>query len=89
MFYIYNDITQYTSFNIIVERTSVTVKIGDINGDGEVDIADAILIMKYDAGLTVIDDTVNKAADVNQDGEIDIADAILIMKYDAGLIDKF
>ena len=65
-----------------------SVTIGDVNGDGEVDIADAILVMKHDAGLTVIDDTFNKAADVNQDGEIDIADAILIMKYDAGLIDK-
>ncbi len=62
---------------------------GDVNGDGEIDIADALLVMKHDAGLTIIDEAFQQAADVNNDGEIDIADAILIMKYDAGLINKF
>jgi len=66
-----------------------SVTIGDVNGDGEVDIADAILIMKHDAGVTVIDQTLKMLGDVNQDGEIDIADAILIMKYDASLIQHF
>ena len=69
------------------ENTTITK--GDLNGDGEVDIADAIMIMKHDVGLTVIGDALKVAADVNNDGEIDIADAILIMKYDAGLINKF
>ena len=71
----------------ISEPSSVIV--GDVNDDGEIDIVDAILIMKHDAGLTEISEKLKEAADVNQDGEIDIADAILIMKYDAGLISKF
>ena len=87
--YLYNDVVQYTSFEITVEKPSVIMTVGDVNNDGEIDIADAILIMKHDAGLTVIDNAFQQAADVNNDGEIDIADAILIMKYDAGLINKF
>ncbi len=62
--------------------------VGDVNGDGEIDIADAIIVMKHDARLSVISDEYIEAADVNVDGEIDIADAILIMKYDAGLINN-
>ncbi len=71
-----------------ISVTSLSSK-GDVNGDGEIDIADALLVMKHDAGLTAIDNAFKQAADVNNDGEIDIADAILIMKYDAGLINKF
>ena len=87
--YMYNEISQSTVFNIYMNEEQQEGVSGDVNGDGEVDIADAILIMKHDAGLTVIDRTLKTLSDVNQDGEIDIADAILIMKYDAGLIQHF
>ncbi len=76
------------SVSCSISVTSLSLK-GDVNGDSEIDIADALLVMKHDAGLTMIDDAFQQAADVNNDGEIDIADAILIMKYDAGLINKF
>lgn len=62
---------------------------GDVNGDEDVDFADAILIIRYDAGLTEFTDDQTKSGDVNGDGEVDFADAILVIKYDAGLIDEF
>jgi hypothetical protein len=54
---------------------------GDINGDGVVDITDAVaLINRYLSGTT---DTLNLSiADMNNDGVVDITDAVAIVnKY--------
>lgn len=61
---------------------------GDINGDGEADFADAVMLIRYDIGLLTLDDTQMKFADVNGDGEVDFADAIRILRFDAGLLSK-
>ena len=58
---------------------------GDVNGDGDVDIADAVCIMNYVVGkpnTTFIE----AAADANGDGDIDIADAVHIVNYVVGKI---
>ena len=65
-----------------------TVKYGDVNTDGNVDIADALVISRYDARLTELDENQLKIADVNNDTEADIADALLIARLDAGLIEE-
>jgi hypothetical protein len=59
---------------------------GDADGNGVVDIFDALAVAEYDVkiqtslpGLYV--------ADVDGDGVVDIDDALMIAKYDAGLLD--
>ena len=59
--------------------------LGDVNDDGEVDNGDALLVLKYDAGVV---DEISDLGDVNGDGEIDNSDALQILKYDAGIIDS-
>lgn len=55
---------------------------GDINDDGNVNLADATLLLKYLASWDV---TINAAAaDVNVDDAISLADATLLLKYLAG-----
>ena len=61
---------------------------GDTNGDGIADIADALMISRYDAGLITLDSTQISVSDVNSDGSADIADALMIARYDAGLIER-
>ena len=51
---------------------------GDVNGDGAVDIADAIAIMNYVVGKATSPFN-EAAADVNGDSVIDIADAVKIV----------
>ena len=65
------------------------VTLGDVNGDGAIDTADAVLILQRAAKL--IDDTALSAAaaDVNGDGAIDTADAVLVLQKAAKLIDEF
>ena len=59
---------------------------GDANGDGEVDLDDAVAICNYDAGLIDLEDLA-EGADANGDGEVDLDDAVAICNYDAGLIE--
>lgn len=55
-------------------EANALIKIGDVNGDGEVTIADANMIVNYYLGNNP-EGFVIEAADVNGDGEVTIADA--------------
>lgn len=64
----------------IVSYTTDNVELGDVNGDGVVNTADAVLVMRYAMGI--IDDTMLNVdvADMDQNGRIEIADAIIILR---------
>ena len=73
-----------------VEATATKVTIedyvkGDVDGDGVVDLADAVLVINYYVGKTV-NNFAAKAADVDGDGVIDLADAVKIINYYVGKI---
>ena len=56
--------------------------VGDVNGDGEVDDVDSIILERYLAGWEVEIDAA--ASDVNADDEVDDVDAIILARYLAG-----
>lgn len=62
--------------------------LGDVNNDGIVDAADAVMIQRHDAGIIMLTSEQLSAGDVNGDGIVDAADAVKIQRYDAGLIDS-
>jgi|GEM_PF-2685283 len=66
----------------------LSILYGDVTGDGEVDIGDAIKILRYDAALDTLDGDQFIAGEVTGDGEVDIGDAIKILRYDAGLVES-
>ena len=55
---------------------------GDADGDGEVSIADALVILRYSVGWGNPIDM--NAADVDDSGMVDLADALLILQYCVG-----
>lgn len=59
---------------------------GDVNNDGDVDIADAVCIVNHVVGKNT-PVFIAAAADVNNDGDIDIADAVRIINLVVGKID--
>lgn len=62
------------------------VTVGDIDGNGEVDIIDAGIIVQYANGInTNLSEKQLQAADVNGDGEVDIIDAGMIVQYANGI----
>jgi hypothetical protein len=87
--YIFNpNIRNYTN-NVIAHLKDqdfaavYTVKKGDIDGDGNVNLTDAILALQVMAGQQPA--SLNLAADVNSDGRIGMADVIYILQKVAGM----
>lgn len=61
--------------------------LGDVNGNGEVNSTDAVLILQYVVDLITESDLNLAAADVNGNGEVNSTDAVLILQYVVGLVD--
>ncbi len=69
--------------------TSESIMLGDVNEDGYINYLDAMVVLRYDAGIITLTDDQLSAGDVNGDGTVDSLDAILILRYDAGIITEF
>ena len=55
--------------------------LGDVNGDGKVNIKDATLIQKAVAKIISLTDAEQTRADVNADEKVNIKDATAIQKF--------
>lgn len=58
--------------------TYTIIVVGDVNGNGMIDSADAALIAQFAAGVTTLSDHALLAADANMDGVVNTKDAKLI-----------
>lgn len=72
--------------NFVIRQSGT---LGDVNGDGTVDILDAALIQKHTVGKVDLSYKQLTLADVNGDGTVDILDAAMIQKYAVNKIDFF
>ncbi len=59
--------------------------LGDVNGDGKVNIKDATQIQKFAAKLAELTEAESLRADVNGDSKVNVKDATVIQKYVAKL----
>ena len=81
--------TTFTTTTTSITTTSTTTttepafKLGDVDGNGRIEVADAVLVLTYyaksAAGIAVTIDS--RLADVNQDKVVDVADAVGILTY--------
>ena len=79
---------EYTAtFDYTVAKRNET-RIGDINGDGKVNAADARLALRGAAKVEILENSAFYAADVDADGKITAKDARKILRVAAGL-EKF
>ena len=63
------------------------IMLGDVNGDGAINILDFIILKKKVGGISVIANEI--AADVDCSGETDNLDLVLLRKYLLGVIEDF
>lgn len=73
----------------LLEGAKPSVVYGDLNGDGEVKTADAVLAYAIANGKKTATEEQMTAADVSGDGEIKTADAVLIYAYANGKRNQF
>lgn len=59
---------------------------GDLNQDGDVSLADAVLLGQSLAGTATLNASVLTNADVNLDGVVDSTDGVILLRFQAGAI---
>ena len=79
-------VVTFKGFN---ENPPITVKHGDVNKDGKVNVVDATAIQKNVAGIVTFDNLQKLSADVDADTKITVKDATTIQKHSAGIISSF
>ena len=79
-----SDLTVFATYT--EKPTALT---GDLSGDGVINTADAVFVLKAAAGMIQLDEGQSTAGDCNRDGTVNTADAVLILKYAAGMITSF
>lgn len=78
------------TFTFVVELQLVAWEsLGDLNGDGTVDTADAISVLEHYTALVIdpdaaLNEVTALLADVNDNGTLDTADVMLILQYYTG-----
>lgn len=63
--------------------------LGDADNDGQIKVADALLIQRYIANMQQMQGKALLAADVTQNNKIETADVLEIQKYVAGMFTKY
>jgi hypothetical protein len=66
-------------------RSARACQPGNLDGDGEINVSDALLLLRSITGLTRLDPDQTRAADVNQDHRVNISDVLLILRAIAQL----
>jgi len=62
---------------------------GDINGDGQIRVIDALMALQNASGLISLNEVKSFAGDVNNSGSLNVIDALQILQYASGLITEF
>ena len=77
------DYSKYEGLIDALAENNIGSLLGDVNGDNEVDIFDAVQIQKYASDKAELSEEQESVADVNGDNFVDIIDATEIQKYAA------
>jgi len=76
-------------FIVILTTTVIAQMMGDINGDGKVDVRDVVLVQKHVLGKITLSAQQKAVANVKGYGEINAQDVTLIMQRSIGRITTF
>ena len=62
---------------------------GDVDGDNDVTVTDALMVLQHSVSKITLSDAAVKNADVDGDESITVTDALLILQYAVKQIDSF
>lgn len=58
---------------------------GDVDGDGDITVIDALMIMRHAIGITTLEGNQLRAADIDGDGSVLVVDAVIAMRTALGI----
>ncbi len=64
--------------NVLKDYKTIIIK-GDVNGDGEIALLDAVLVLNHYLEKSLLEGVYFEAADVNSDGDVGLLDAVMIL----------
>ena len=70
------------------ETKAESLKLGDVNLDGDITITDAVMLNKYLVGSASLSEASQKNADCDKDGKLTSSDTLVILDYVVGSIDE-
>ncbi len=79
----------YTEINPDEASSEPKLTVGDVNGDGSIDVLDATLIQKYTVDKIALTNNQLIVSDVNDDGVTDVLDSNQIQKFTVDKISEF
>lgn len=80
------DIFSYNSATSSVTITDQQHTLGDVSGDGKINLIDVLYVIQYYNNTKTFTSAEKNAADVNRDGKVDLTDALKILQYYNGAI---
>ncbi|MGN0628535.1 MAG: leucine-rich repeat protein [Oscillospiraceae bacterium] len=83
---------EYQSIDMTLQNGQIEVVdalLGDVNGDGRINVIDANLVRRSSAEIISLNEVETLTADVNGDGSVDVIDANCIRKYAVKFIKDF
>lgn len=75
-------------YKVIIKEASVLSGKGDVNGDGSIDAADALVMMQTASGERILSDDEFKRADLDDSGVIDGREILAVLKYINGSLNS-
>lgn len=76
--------TDFSNVNADMTVTALYNKLGDGNGDNDVNAGDATLALRHAVGNSSLNEQQKKYLDVNQNGSVEAGDATLILRHTVG-----
>ena len=71
----------------VLAATVAAAPCGDVNGDGVVNVGDALVVAQFDVGIRQCSQLTHpEACDVNGDGACNVGDALRMAQCDVGMI---